>query len=175
MMPAPTHLKGIVVPRDAAVDEQALSADLRCPCGGDVFDLLYPGQTHEYRGELIPCTAEIGGHYFFILRARCTHCSTDYLLLDGDFHGWDGFVCHDSAKAAVRRPPLVSWKCQACSESKHKVAVHLQTQGRDDFVSEAGRDFDAERWPDAFGWFSLDLTCTVCGKLSPELVSYETM
>jgi catechol 2,3-dioxygenase-like lactoylglutathione lyase family enzyme len=34
---------------------------------------------------------------------------------------------------------------------------------------------DEERWPDTFGWFSLDLTCVACGRLSPELVSYETM
>lgn len=42
-------------------------------------------------------------------------------------------------------------------------------------MSEAGEDFDAERWPDAFGWFSLDTSCVACGKVSPELVSHETM
>src|SRR6185437_9152477 len=88
MMPAPTHLKGIVVPRDAAVDEQALSADLRCPCGGDVFDLLYPGQTHEYRGELIPCTAEIGDITFSsygrdVLIAPRTICCWMATFMDG--------------------------------------------------------------------------------------------
>lgn len=69
MMPVPTHLKGIVVPRDRIIDEQPLTADVRCTCGQMTFELLYPGQTHEYKGEIIPCTAEIRGRYFFVLRA----------------------------------------------------------------------------------------------------------
>lgn len=175
MMPVPSHLRGIVVPRDPAIDEQPLSADVRCPCGESVFELLYPGQTHEYGGETIPCTAEIDGRYFFVLRAVCTGCSADHLLLDADFHGWDGFVCHDPAQAAIPRPGLVPWKCIACTETKHRVVAHIQTEGREDFINESGGEFDRERWPDAFGWFSLDLTCLACGKASPELVSYETM
>jgi len=49
------------------------------------------------------------------------------------------------------------------------------TEGKEDFISEAGEEFDENRWPDAFGWFSLDLTCSKCGKESRELFSYETM
>ena len=175
MMPVPTHLRSIAVPRDQVIDEQPLSADVRCPCGLSTFELLYPGRTHEHGGEVIPCTAEIQGRYFFVLRAVCTGCSADHLLLDADLHGWDGFVCHDSVQAAVPRPALVPWKCRACSSTIHRLAIHIQTQGRADFISEAGDEFDAERWPDAFGWFSLDASCVACGKVSTELVSYETM
>ncbi len=58
---------------------------------------------------------------------------------------------------------------------KHTGTVHIQTEGKDDFISAAGEEFDADRWPDAFGWFSLDLKCSKCVKKSQELVSYETM
>lgn len=176
MMPIPTHLKDVVVPRDERIDEEALSADIRCPCGGATFELLYPGQTHEYDGEIIPSTAEIGGRFFFLLKARCSSCSSEHLLLDADFHGWDGFVCHDSEQAAIERPTLTPWKCQSCGQTKHTGVVHIQTEGKEDFTTaQAGGDFDPDRWPDAFGWFSLDVTCDQCGKHSPELVSYETM
>lgn len=175
MMPVPSHLQGIVVPLDGVIDEEALSADIRCPCGEAKFHLLYPGQTHEYGGELIPCTAEIDGNFFFVLQSRCANCGREHLLLDSDFHGWNGFICHDPAQAALARPPLVAWACQKCGETKHTGVIHIQTQGKDDFALEAGEAFDVHRWPDAFGWFSLDLTCAECGKNSPELVSYETM
>ena len=175
MMPVPSHLQEFVVPSDSLVDEEALSAAIRCPCGEAKFELLYPGQTHEYDGQEIPCTAEIGGNFFFVLKSRCSSCGREHLLLDADFHGWDGFICHDPVKAALPRPKLVAWQCHGCGGTKHTGTVHIQTQGKDDFISEAGEDFDSERWPDAFGWFSLDLTCSKCGKESRELVSYETM
>ena len=175
MMPVPSHLRGVVEPLDSTIDEEPLSAVIRCPCGESGFELLYPGQTHEYGGDLIPCTAEIGGHFFFVLKSRCTKCGREHSLLDADFHGWNGFVCHDQDQAALDRPPLVPWRCHSCDEAEHTGVVHIQTQGKDDFISEAGEEFDPSRWPDAFGWFSLDLKCRKCGKESKDLVSYETM
>lgn len=174
-MPVPSHLRGLVEPLDSTIDEESLSARIRCPCGDDSLELLYPGQTHEYGGEIIPCTAEVDGRFFFVLKSRCTGCGREHLLLDADFHGWNGLVCHDADQAALARPPLVPWTCQSCGETRHRGLVHIQTQGKDDFVAEAGEEFDHSRWPDAFGWFSLDLTCCKCGKESSELVSYETM
>jgi hypothetical protein len=175
MMPVPSHLAGIVVPLDDEIDEEALSAAVSCSCGESEFELLYPGHTNEYKGERIPCTAEIDGNFYFVLKSRCTSCGREHLLLDADFHGWNGFICHDAAQAALPRPQLIAWQCQGCSNTKHRGIVHIQTQGRDDFISEAGDEFDVNRWPDAFGWFSLDVTCSKCGKECKELVSYETM
>jgi hypothetical protein len=175
MMPVPSHLQGLVVPLDSAIDEEALSASVRCPCGDARFELLYPGHTHEHERETIPCTAEIDGKFFFVLKSRCVGCAREHLLFDKDFHGWDGFICHNSAQAALSRPQLVAWTCRECGETDHTGVVHNQTEGKEDFISEAGEEFDENRWPDAFGWFSLDLTCSKCGKESRELVSYETM
>jgi len=44
-----------------------------------------------------------------------------------------------------------SWKCQGCGDRGTTGVVHIQTQGKQDFLDEAGGDFDADRWPDAFG------------------------
>ena len=67
MMPVPSHLRGIAFPRDSVVDEDPLTADIRCSCRERTLALLYPGQTHRQGAEIIPCTAQIDGRYFFIL------------------------------------------------------------------------------------------------------------
>jgi hypothetical protein len=136
---------------------------------------MYPGQTHEAGGETIPCTAEIDGEFFFLVRADCAACERQHLLLDADFHGWNGFVCHDEAKASLPRPPLVAWRCLACGGVDHTASVQIQTEGKQDFVDQVGEDFDAERWPDGFGWFAMSIRCVSCPHETGEWVSYETM
>lgn len=175
MMPVPSHLVGLVHPKDPQIDETALDAQVVCSCGAKSFVLLYPGATHEYRGELIPCTAEIDNRFFFLIKARCTSCGREHLLLDKDLHGWNGFVCHDSAQASLPRPPLTTWKCLKCGATEHQASVQVQTEGRQDFTDGTNGEFDEERWPDGFGWLSMSIVCAACGKETPEWVSYETM
>ena len=175
MMPVPSHLKGVVVPLNKDIGEDNLSANFRCQCGESRFELLYPGKTHKFGGKLIPCTIEIDGHFFFVLKSRCTSCGHEHLLLDTDFHGWDGFICHDPDQASLKRPQLVPWQCQKCGETKHNGIIHIESQGEEDFVLEVGEDFDVDRWPDAFSWFSMDLTCCKCGLESQNIISVETM
>jgi hypothetical protein len=175
MMPVPSHLKGFVVPKESDIDEALLDATVVCHCGSNRFELLYPGKTHEYGGETIPCTAKINGQFFFLLKARCTSCGIEHLLFDKDFHGWDGFVGHKESQASLPRPPLTVWHCLGCGKTEHKASVQIQTQGKQDFVEEGDGELDEDRWPDGFGWFTMPITCTGCGKHTPEWVSYETM
>lgn len=175
MMPVPSHLIECVVPKSSVVDEQALDATVKCTCGSTRFRLMFPGQTHNLRGDVIPCTANIDGKYFFIVRANCVRCHREHVLIDADFHGWNGFVCHDAAQASVARPELVAWQCLGCGGSVHEASVQIQTEGREDFVDQAGDEFDPERWPDAFGWFSMTIRCVACHRETPDWVSYETM
>lgn len=175
MMPIPSHLADCVVPKELTIDESPLDAIVRCPCGSTLFDLLYPGQTHDLGGEPAPCTAEIDGEFFFVIEARCSACQRVHLLLDSDFHGWNGFVCHDVKQAAIPRPSLVSWTCSSCGETAHEAMIQVQTQGKADFVAEAGHKFDADRWPDGFSWFSMAIKCAGCGKRTVDWISYETM
>lgn len=175
MMPIPPHLDKCVVPKDTKIDESPLDAAVRCPCGSQKFEFLFPGTTHKYQGETTPCTAEVGGAFFFLLEARCLSCGTRHLLFDKDFHGWNGFVCHDPEQASLPRPPLTAWKCRECDGVAHQGSIRINSQGKEDFVSEAGDEFDANRWPEAFDWFSMSIQCCSCGLETAEWVSYETM
>ena len=175
MMPVPSHLTDCVVPKDNALDESPLDARVVCPCRSQHFQLLFPGQTHEYAGETVPCTAEIDRRFFFVVKAQCTACKREHLLLDSDFHGWNGLVCHQSQQAALPRPRLIPWKCPSCNETEHEASVQIQTEGKEDFLTETDGDFEAELWPDGFAWFSIAIKCVACGKETPEWVSYETM
>jgi hypothetical protein len=80
-MPTPSHLKGVIVRADLSSDEEPLVAQVRCPCGGEVFEVLYPGPTHEWNGRTVPCVAEEGGRFFLVLMTRCTACGREHLLL----------------------------------------------------------------------------------------------
>jgi hypothetical protein len=51
----------------------------------------------------------------------------------------------------------------------------IQTEGKDDFVSESGGEFDENRWPDGFGCFNMSIKCARCGLETPQWVSCETM
>jgi hypothetical protein len=175
MMPVPTHLQGRVIPDSSAIDENPLAARVQCSCGGKTFRLLYPGQTHDYNGKPIPCVAEINKRFFFVIKAKCVACAAEHLLLDKDFHGWNGFVCHDPQQAGLPRPALVPWQCLGCRGLEHRAHIQIQTEGKDDFISETDGEIDENRWPDGFGWFTVAIECTKCGSKTPEWVSYETM
>jgi hypothetical protein len=175
MMPVPSHLIECVVPKESTIDESSLDAVVRCPCGSTLFELLYPGQKRDYDGEIVPCVAEIDGKFFFVIKARCMICQREHLLLDSDFHGWNGFICHDVEQAALPRPSLVAWNCLSCGATAHEASVQICTEGKADYVATVGKEFDVERWPDAFGWFSMAIKCNRCGKHTPEWISYETM
>ena len=70
-MPVPTHLKECVIPDSPMIDESALKAKVQCSCGGMVFELFYPGQTHENQGKRIPCVAKIKEKFFFLIKVKC--------------------------------------------------------------------------------------------------------
>ena len=173
-MPTPSHLTDCIRRPSTDTDEEPLVAPVVCPCGSDQFTFLYPGQTAGDGPDLHPVTAKIDGKYFLVLRAACA-CGQSHLLLDADLHGWDGYVCRNDEKAALPRPDLVPWRCLTCTETNHKLTIHVCTQGKEDFVEECGGDFPPDMWPEGFSWFSLDTECVGCGCKSDSLIDYETM
>lgn len=175
MMPAPTHIFEWVIPDTDIIDEGNFSGKVRCPCGCEDLQILYPGQTHEYNGEQVPCTAEIDGKFFFIVKIKCTCCENEHTIFDADFHGWDGYVCNDPEQSKLPRPNLILYKCQACNSDSHKVRVNFETQGKQDFIDETCGDFPEDRWIDGFSWIDIYLTCSHCSLSKPQWVSYETM
>jgi hypothetical protein len=168
-------LKDIVVVSSKPEEGSSVGGKIVCPCGGDAFALMFPGQTHEYNGEIIPCMAEIDGNFFFVLRADCLRCRAQHLLFDADFHGWNGFICHDEVQASLPRPNLVAWSCRDCGGEAHRLDLSISGESLDDFKENAGDDFPAESWPEAFGWLSVSVSCVSCGETTEELVSLETM
>jgi hypothetical protein len=174
MMPTPKHLMQVLVREDTDFDEEPLVAPVRCPCGGGVFQILYPGQTHDWNGKTVPCVANVGGNFFFVLKVRCIACKREHLLLDKDSHGYNGYVCHDPDQSSLPRPHLVPWRCQTCDETEHRVVVTICTAGRDHFEGETEDELDPETWTEAFSWFRLGARCTGCELDSPNLIDYET-
>src|ERR1700737_4349937 len=72
MMPLPTHLQGLVVPLDGSPNEDPLEANVRCPCGSESFELLYPGATTPHNDCVIPVELEKDGLLCFRIEATCT-------------------------------------------------------------------------------------------------------
>ena len=174
MLQVPSHLKGILVPREDTTDTEIVEGRLRCKCESEQFQLMYPGQTHQYEGKTYPCTAQVDGNFFFLIKAVCNECSEGYLVFDKHFHGWDGFVCHDTEEAKLSRPPLVPWRCLSCGGLFHKVMVEIAFQSKEFFVRETGGKFDEDRWPDAFQWIWISITCCKCSLKTEKWVDYET-
>lgn len=174
MMPIPTHLQGLVVPMDDASNEEPLDATVRCPCHSESFEFLYPGDTKEHNGIVIPVTAERDGAFFFRIEARCMACRQVHLLFDKDFHGWDGYICHDQKQARLPRPALRAWSCGKCGSVAHRGRISIYGEGKDDFL-EGAAGFPPDRWPDGFGWFQLSIACKSCGNEIDHWVDYETM
>ncbi len=173
--PIPTHLKGWIVPQDRRSPPGELVAKLRCPCGGEAFELHYPGQTRDVHNAPFPVMAEFHGRPFFLIKAVCAACAQEVVLIDRDFHGWNGLIRHDPEQAALTRPPLTPWRCLACDELPHTVMLHIQYESELEFLKKTGGKFLPERWPDAFGDFAMDIQCARCEEETPLWIDIVTL
>jgi hypothetical protein len=174
-MPVPSHLAGWVVPK--TFRGHRLTADVRCPCGSERLEFHYPGQTHLLSddGMPIPCTAEIGGEFFFVIKAVCAACCKEQVLFDMHFHGCNGFLEHDATLASLPRPRLWPWRCLVCGSAAHNGEVTVILDYKQRYFAEGYADrFGEDRWPDAYGCFGMGLRCCGCGHETPVWVDYET-
>jgi len=174
VLPVPIHLKHLTIVDSSLSCETVAVGTVRCTCGNESFHLLYPGQTKEYQGRTIPCTLEIDGDCFFIIKAKCCQCGKEHLLFDKDFHGWDAVLCHDPKQSSLPRPNLIIWKCQNCDKSAHSIVFEISGLSKADFIREVGDKFDGENWANAFEWINISLRCKGCGLESKNWVDYET-
>lgn len=175
MIPAPRHLRNCTVPADNEAEEFEYVGKVKCACGGQKFQMLHTGATHIVRGETIPCVAEIDGGFFLRIVAKCEQCGIEHLLLDMDFHGWNGFVCHNKKQSQRARPPLVAWGCRECAKTAFESQVTISSEGEEDAIEEADGDLDETNWQEAFSWIDIDLHCCACGDEHTGWISYETM
>src|ERR1051325_74053 len=110
--PTPTHLKNLLVVDASQSGEHELRGQVKCECGSDVFHPLYVAQLVAEKGRSFLRVTEIGDHCFLRLGAQCISCSQEHLLLDHDYHGWNGYVCGDEASRRLHRPPYQHWACE---------------------------------------------------------------
>ena len=73
------------------------------------------------------------------------------------------------------RPALVAWKCLECGGVGHKLDIRINGESQEEFEENAGEEYGLDAWPEAFGWISVSVSCTTCGKRTDDLVSYESM
>lgn len=176
MIPAPDHLRKCTQPLPDEARELEYVGQVTCPCGSSKFTLLHTGGTHEWNGETIPCTTEIDGEFFLRVVAKCNECQAEHLLLDMDFHGWNGFVCGpESGDQARQRPGLVGWPCRSCQRQDFEAKVTIISEGMEHAIEEGEGDVDESNWFEAFGWINIDLICNRCSDHHDQWISFETM
>ncbi len=176
MIPSPEHHIACTVQEPAKAEKHQYVGHVKCPCGCDTFEMQHTGATHEWRGKTIPCDAKLDGGFFFRIVAKCANCGTEHLLLDKDFHGWNGFVCREELGDYLRlRPPLVAWPCKACGKAAHKADIMVFSEGKERTIEESDGMLDETNWQEGFGSITIDIRCTACGNTHESWVECETM
>lgn len=173
-MKPPTHIAKCIKFMNKCLGGRLLNCEIGCICGNQNFMLLYPGATHNFMGKIMPCTLQIDDIFFFLIKAKCLKCNLEYILFDSDFHGWDGFVCHDVDNASKPRPSLTPWKCLECKGQEHLVYVQF-CYGDLDEIAKDLKEMQVENLADAFEWIYIDIKCNSCGYETKKWVDYETM
>ncbi len=175
MLPTPSHLIDCTIPTPDRADDHQYAGHVQCKCGSDSFELYHTGGTHEWDGETIPCVTAIGDEFYLRVVARCTGCGIDLLILDMDFHGWNGFVCREESKTKRPRPPLTRWPCRACGALVYNADVVVSGEDKETAIGESDGLLDESNWHEGFRWIDIHLHCTACGDDHKSWVSYETM
>lgn len=174
MFPIPRYLKDILKPTGNQNNEYELTGKIICACGSENFTIKLVGDTSFYESENVIKVVELEEHYFLIIKVKCNNCDKEHLIFDKDFHGWDGFVCGGNA-SNLPRPDAKIWYCNKCSNANHSMAVKIHSQGQDQFIEEAGEEFDKNDWTEAFDWITIKTECKSCNETNEEWISYETM
>jgi hypothetical protein len=172
LSPVPSHLAGWVGP--AEVEDDWVTAAVRCPCGNERMEFHYTGIVETPRGEVVPKTVEAGGVWFFLVKCVCEQCRQEHVLFDNLCHGHDGFVYHNPEKAALPRPPLHLLQCPKCRAAAHQGKVTIISDFKERYFEEGdAKRCGMERWPDAYGCFAMGVTCCDCDHQTPGWIDYE--
>ncbi len=173
-LPIPNHLRGILHPFGDNNSELQLKGIIKCSCGSDEFEIGFVGNDNEFQEIQAIKVLRVGDEYFLLIKNICSNFKMEHLIFDNDYHGWNGYICGGDNREA-KRPKTKIWKCDSCEKSIHRMRVGLVSEGKEDFIEEAGDEFIKESWVDAFGWITIETHCINCEKRNPEWISYETM
>ena len=181
MIPIPTHLKNILVPKGEENDEFFVTGEIVCECGNKEFDISYIGNYED--GIVTLC--EFEGVFYLAIKCECKKCGKVHLIFDDNFHGWNGFVCSEENRfKGYENFPIdefeKSWECPECSNQNHELVVSISSEGKDDFISELIENHDNPKfveddWVNGFSWITIGTKCTKCGHEDKDWINYETM
>lgn len=174
MFPIPKHLKDILKLTGNDNNEFKINGKIVCECGCEKFTIKIVGDDADYNSYKVIRVADIEGFGFLIIKIKCNNCDKKYLVFDNDYHGWNGFVCGGDNREE-KRPKTRDWHCNKCQKTDHSLMISIYSEGQEDFIEEAGDQFDKEDWTEAFGSINLKVDCNVCGGKNDEWLSYETM
>ena len=155
-MAVPSHLIEIAVRTSETWDP--LTAGIKCQCGNTCFKLL----------------SDCGRHST-IVHACCTNCEKEHCIIDRDFHGWEGYVCHDRQSASRPRPALDMCRCEACGCLAHEISVRISPE-KEQFLELAPKidGIEPSRWADAFGSIEIETVCAECSNRLTPWICIET-
>ena len=174
MLPIPKHLESILKPIGESNNEFEVTGKIVCDCGSENFTIEIVGDDADYQKDNIIKVTEIGGNYFLIVKVKCNNCGKEHLILDNDYHGWNGFVCGGESRN-LPRPDTENWNCNKCQNTNHSLVVNIHSQGQENFIEEGEEEFDPNDWIEAFEWITIKIICKSCGETNNEWISYETM
>ena len=172
-LPIPKHLKEILKPF-ANSNEYEVNGKIVCDCSSEDFNIKLVGNDLKFEIEKVIKVDEIDNNFYLIVFVKCNKCSKEHLIFEKDFHGWNGFVC-DINSNNIERPKTKNWNCKNCNNTKHSMNLFIKSEGQDDFIEEAGNDFDRNDWTEGFSWITINLKCNSCNEINNEWISYETM
>ena len=175
LYPTPKHLRGLFVADLEKSTEHELHGTIKCGCGSDTFHPLYVASRVEEEGQHFLQVVEIGEQWFCRIGARCASCGREHLLFDDHSHGWNGYVCTDEQVRQIPRPPFQEWSCHHCGATTHRIAIVIQGEDMNSALGEGEDTLTEADWFEAFGWFTVDLTCSACGCGPTKILDYETM
>jgi ribosomal protein S27E len=176
ILPIPSHLQGILVPYGTKNTENSVSGTLHCSCGCGSFRVgIFADMTKGF-----PQTKEYNGDFALAVNVVCTQCGNEILVFDSGRHGWNGYVCHYGVSVPPEELKPYSCRKNKCGGESHGVTVHIQSEGKRDFIENLGveqgeTEFNANEWVNAFSWITVGLKCASCGCENEGWIDYETM
>jgi hypothetical protein len=172
MNSVPKHIKECLTKIEFS--DVTVKGKLRCPCGREIFHLLYPGKTITYQGKKAPCDYDTNGTSFFIIKSQCQRCKREHLLFDRDQHGWDVLVCPELRnKDDIPQPKLMKWECVKCGKQEHSIEIRFSYGTENEIYEAVNRGF-MDNPADAFEWICITIECMTCGLKTERWVDYET-
>ena len=179
MLPLPRHLKYILRPTGDSNNEFELIGKIVCDCGSENFKIKIVGDSSSYASEKVIKVIEFDDNFYLIIKVECNNCNKEYLIFDNLLHGYNGFVCNGlivgKDSKSIPRPDAKDWCCDKCGKTNHSMTVKIHSTGQNEFIENAGEEFDKNDWTETFDWITIKTECKSCNETNEEWISYETM